>query len=291
MREELAADQPGGLIVTDLGVQAEAILRGVPTVIVNHHVPRSLPGTNVATVISGVGEEPAPTSSLLAYRCARALMGDAAEDLDWLAALGLVGDLGERAAMSGFPDVMAQVRRKHTAKSLREATTLVNAPRRTSRGDAAPALRVLLTAAGPSDVLSKVDPATSELRAARDEVKAAVDEARKVPPIFAGQVALIRLDSPCLIHALVAQSWIHRLRRHVVIAMNTGFRRGYVHFVARSAAVTNLIAFLQAHAPSLGPDDQFAQGHQRATGGQVRCETWDRFVAGLGFGPEAMAPT
>ena len=38
----------------------------------------------------------------------------------------------------------------------------------------------------------------------------------------------------------------------------------------------------------LGPDDQFAQGHRRATGGQVTQETWYRFAAGLGFGSEAM---
>ncbi len=37
----------------------------------------------------------------------------------------------------------------------------------------------------------------------------------------------------------------------------------------------------------LRPADQFAQGHRRATGGQVMRETWNRFVAGLDFGPEA----
>ncbi|TNC14559.1 DsbA family oxidoreductase [Methylobacterium terricola] len=58
-----------------------------------------------------------------------------------------------------------------------------------------------------------------------------------VPPLFADPVALIRGDSPCRIHPLVAQSWTHRLRRQVVIGANAGFREGFVHFAARSATV------------------------------------------------------
>ncbi|SFU85560.1 single-stranded-DNA-specific exonuclease [Methylobacterium sp. 174MFSha1.1] len=75
----------------------------------------------------------------------------------------------------------------------------------------------------------------------------------------------------------------------MVIGANAGFREGFVHFAARSATVPDLIAFLQERAPPLGPDDQFARGHRRATGGQVTRETWNRFVAGLGFGPGAAA--
>ncbi len=119
-------------------------------------------------------------------------------------------------------------------------------------------------------------------------MKTALDAARSVAPLFAGPVALIRCDSPCQIHPLVAQSWTHRLRKQVVIGANAGFRDGFVHFAARSASVPDLIEFLGNRAPDLGPDDQFAQGHRRATGGQVRVETWNRFASQLGFGTEAL---
>lgn len=119
-------------------------------------------------------------------------------------------------------------------------------------------------------------------------MRAALDAARAVPPLFAGPVALLRCDSPCQIHPLVAQSWTHRLRRQAVLGANAGFRAGYVHFAARSASVPDLIAFLQERAPPLGPGDQFAQGHRRASGGQIRVETWNRFATVLGFGPEAL---
>ena len=147
-----------------------------------------------------------------------------------------------------------------------------------------------MRAAGPEDVLGDTFPETAALRAARDEVRAALEAARRIAPLMAGPVALIRCDSPCQIHALVAQSWTHRLRRQVVIGANTGFRAGFVHFAARSAAVPDLIGFLEERAPPLGPDDQFAQGHRRATGGQVRPDTWNRFAAGLGFGAAAEVP-
>ncbi|AWN45334.1 phosphoesterase [Methylobacterium terrae] len=289
IRAELAAGPPvAGLVVADLGVQAEPILPGLPTLLVDHHVPRGRPAPEVATVISGADEAPIPTSSLLAHRCAAALLGEAGADaLVWLAALGAVGDLGERGAAAQFPDAMTRARRFGTLKALREAVSLVNAPRRASRGDAAPALRLLLRADGPDAVLSDASPDGEALRSARAEVATALDAARKGPPLFSGPVALIRCDSPCQIHPLVAQSWTHRLRRQVVIGANAGFREGFVHFAVRSAAVPDLIAFLGERAPPLGPDDQFAQGHRRATGGQVTRETWNRFAAGLGFGPEA----
>ena len=294
MRAELAAGpMPGGLVVADLGVEAGAVLPGVPTVIVDHHVPRSWPDPATATVITGHADAPVPTTSLLAQAGAAALLGGVgalpggADDLAWLAGLGLVGDLGERGASADFPEALAAARRGTTAKALREAVALVNAPRRASRGDARPALDLLLKAEGPAEIVGDAHPEAAVLRAARDEVKGALDGARKIAPLFAGPVALIRCDSPCQIHALVAQSWTHRLRRQVVIAANAGFRVGFVHFAARSAGVPDLIGFLDERAPPLGPDDQFAQGHRRATGGQVRPATWNRFVDGLGFGPEA----
>lgn len=288
IRDELAAQTPGGIVVADLGVQAGPILPGVPTVLVDHHVPRSWPDAAAATVISGHADAPIPTSSLLALAGAAAL--GPAEDLAWLAGIGLVGDLGERGASSDFPEIMGPLRKSHTAKALREAVSLVNAPRRAASGDAGPALRLLLRALSPADIVAGTAPEAAALREARSEVKAALDAARRIPPLFAGPVALIRCDSPCQIHPLVAQSWAGRLRRQVVLGANAAFRTGFVHFAARSASEPDLITFLQDRAPPLGPDDQFAQGHRRATGGQVRVETWNRFVTDLGFGPEAQVP-
>lgn len=71
MRAELADEAAGGLVITDLGVRDTLPKPGVPTVVVDHHIPGAPPAG--ATVISGHGMDPIPTSSLLAFWCAGAL--------------------------------------------------------------------------------------------------------------------------------------------------------------------------------------------------------------------------
>ena len=272
MRAELSGRSIGGLIVADLGSRSEDVLPGVPTIVIDHHVPVDSAGS--ATVISGYGEDPIPTSSLLAFRCAGALAD--ASDLLWLAAVGLIGDLGDKAP---FAD-LAAAKKEQTGTALREVVSLVNAPRRTASGDAAPAFALLMTATGAKDALARSEAAA--LRAAREEVKAAVEAAKKVGPRVGTDVALVLLDTPCQIHPLIAQTWRTRLGDKVVIAANTGYRPGFVHFAARSATGRNLIAFLREVAPP-NVDDTYGNGHEQATGGALPLASWPVFLRNIGF--------
>lgn len=277
LRAEVAAQAPGGLIVTDLGIGDGDVAPNVPTIVIDHHVPSGVPGD--AIVVSGNGLDPEPTSALLAWRCAGAL-GDQS-DLLWLAALGLIGDMAEGAA---FPE-MAAAQARWGKTALRDATALVNAPRRSSTGDAWPALALLMRCDGPKEVLSGARPETALLLAARDEVRLESEAARRVPPRVRGDVALIRLHSACQVHPLVAQSWRGRLKDKVVIAANTGFRDGWVHFAARTATGTNLIEFFADHRPP-GATEQYGQGHAQASGGALRRDDWAAFAASIGFPEE-----
>jgi single-stranded-DNA-specific exonuclease len=92
-----------------------------------------------------------------------------------------------------------------------------------------------MKAKGPKEILSGEHPETALLQAAREQVKLDLDTARRVPPKVKGDVALIRFHSPCQIHPLVAQAWHGRLRNNIVIAANTGYRPGWVHFATRTA--------------------------------------------------------
>ena len=277
IRSDLAGRDLAGLLVTDLGTRAESVLPGVPTIVVDHHVPRGpAVGGDAVTVLSGYAEDPVPTSSLMAYRCVAAL-GDAS-DLLWLCAVGLVGDLGDKAP---FPE-LAEAKALYTATALRDTVSFINAPRRTAAGDHGPALDLLLTATSPKDLLSGRHPGLAALHAARDEVKAAMDVAKRVPPRMAGDFALIELDSGCQIHPLVAQSWRMRLRNKVVLAANHGYRPGWVHFAARTALPRNLIALLREVAPP-GADDNYGGGHEQASGGALRLDDWPVFLKNIGF--------
>ena len=280
MRAELSGEPAGGLVVTDLGVRDALPMPGVPTVVVDHHIPGTPPAG--ATVISGHGQDPIPTSSLLAFWCAGALAD--AEPWLWLAAVGLIGDMAEKA---GFPEMDAA--RRFGVTALRDAAALVNAPRRSASGDAAPALSLLMAADGPKDVLSGERPESAAVLAARAEVRGALEAARRVAPVLRGEVALIRFASPTQIHPLIAQQWRGRLRDKVVMAANTGYRPGWVHFAVRAAADRDLVAFLSEHRPP-GADEMYGSGHRQATGGALRPADWNAFVTALGFGPSARVP-
>lgn len=277
IRAEIDRMQPGALIVTDLGVR-EGDLAACPTVIIDHHVPTGAPGG--ATLITGYGRDPIPTSSLLAYHCVAPLAEDP-DDLLWLAAMGLVGDMAEDY---GFPEMEA-ARARFGITALRKATSLINAPRRSASGDASPALALLMRAKGPKEILSGAHPETASLLAAKEEVKAELESAKKIGPKLRGEVALIAFSSPCQIHPLLAQTWRGRLKGSIVLAANFGFRPGWVHFAARAGTGVDLIAFLAEHRPH-GADENYGSGHKAASGGALRLADWNSFIAGLGFGPE-----
>jgi single-stranded DNA-specific DHH superfamily exonuclease len=273
-RNRLAALKPAGLIVVDLGTRTEPVLPGCPTLVIDHHVPTGEPQD--AVTISGNGLEPEPTSALLTWWAAWAL-GDQS-DLLWLAAIGLIGDMADELGFSELTE--AQARWGKTA--LRDATSLINAPRRTVLADAGPALRLLLSADGPKRVTKGDDADAMALHAAKAEVRAAMDEGKRIPPLVAGDVALIRLNSPCQIHPLIAQQRRGRLKDKIVIAANRGYRAGWVHFAARSASGRNLINFLAEHRPA-GADGRYGNGHAQATGGALPIGDWNEFIADLGL--------
>jgi single-stranded-DNA-specific exonuclease len=69
--ERIAALDPAGLIVADLGTRPEPVLFGCPTLVIDHHVPTGAPQN--AITISGNGLDPEPTTALLAWWAAGAL--------------------------------------------------------------------------------------------------------------------------------------------------------------------------------------------------------------------------
>lgn len=277
IRAEFNALDVAGFVVGDLGTRVEPVLPGIPTVVVDHHVPRGpAEARDGVTVLSGYAEDPVPTTSLMAYRCAAAL-GETG-DLLWLCALGLVGDLGDKAP---FPE-LAEAKKLYTGTAIRDAVSLVNAPRRTASGDTGPALDLLLAADGPKDLLSGRHSGLDALHAAREEVKVAVEGAKRIAPRIVGDFALIELDSGCQIHPLIAQTWRTRLKHKVVLAANHGYRPGWVHFAARSALKRDLVALLRDVAPP-GADENYGGGHQQASGGALRLDDWPVFLRNIGL--------
>ena len=275
-RAKIAAVKPDFLWVLDLGCRDEKVLSGVPTAFLDHHRPEGVLSEDV--LISGYGWEPVPNTSWMCYEIARGKVQ--VEDMDWIAVIGTLSDLGEKA---GWP-LIATAKKKYTAKWLKEATALINAPRRASNFDPEAAARALAQFDNPKDLCNSDAPDVQTLKNAREEVKAAMNEAKKAAPKFAGQVALITIDSPCQIHPLIAQIWRGRLPKYHVICANVGYMENRVNFSARSAKGLSVLDFLKSFEISPG-EGSFGHGHDQASGGILPPERWRELLGKMGFNP------
>ena len=279
---EIADRAPPSLVVADLGMRDRVLHPRMA--VVDHHVPTGTP--DGAAVVHGYGLDPTPSTSVLAHWCAEGMLGEGADRLLWLAAVGLIGDYGDKAPF----DVIPRAKKRYGAGKLRDLVSLVNAPRRSASGDGRPALDLLLNAGDPADALSGRHPEAESCQEAREEVKAAVAEARRQPPRFGarygGEVAIVRVDSPCQVHPLVAQSWVGRLKGAMVFAANFGFQPDRVSFSGRAKGEADLVSFLARHRPDGADPLLYGNGHRKAAGGSLSGPAWNALMDDLGFGPE-----
>lgn len=287
VHERLRQRAPEALIIADLGARPDELLPGVPTLLVDHHAPFGTPPG--AMLLTAYGTEPTATTGLLALWCAQAIAPALADELQWLAGISLLSDLGDKAP---FPD-LAESKKRFSGTALKDLTALLNAPRRTANGDAAPALQLLLTAPTPKLALNTPSPELDALRTAKAEVSEALALARKAPPRFStkwrdelgADMIAVRIDTPCQVHPLVAQIWRPRFPKAVIFGVNVGFRPGFVHFAGRAPKDVNLLRFIRAHTPA-GADGTFGGGHDQASGGALPVHIWNPFAIDMGWGLE-----
>lgn len=100
--------------------------------------------------------------------------------------------------------------------------------------------------------------------------------------MFAGNVALVRINSACQIHPLIAQSWRSRLPKYIVIAANEGYIPGRVNFSVRTNSGVNVLDFLRGVDLSEG-EGNYGHGHDSASGGSLPMERWNELLIKLGF--------
>jgi len=279
--KRLTADtNPATLFVLDLGCKEEPVVSGVPTLFVDHHRPFGVPPEGV--LISSYTWEPIPNSSLLVWWLCREMTD--VEDMDWVAAIGTLSDLGDKAPF----DIVPAAKKKYKAKWLKEATALVNAARRSSSGDAETALWAILKASHPREIVEGKSEEARKLQEYRAEAKAAFAEAKRAAPKFSGQVALVRIKSPCYVHPLVAQIWRTRLPKYIVIVANEGYIPGYVAFSVRTSADVNVLDFLGGIQVDVA-EGYMGYGHDQASSGVIPVASWNELLRRLGFGEEVFA--
>jgi single-stranded-DNA-specific exonuclease len=286
-RERLAALEPAALIVTDLGVDRSGVLPNIPTLLVDHHRPEGEPPG--AVVVSGYDWDPIPCSAWLAYELLAPLAS--IEDLQWIAAIGILSDIGDSAPWAELP----AAKKRYTVKWLKEAVALVNASRRASAFDVRTPLRMLMETDHPRAISNDDSLGADKLRTYRAEVNAELAQARRQAPIFGSTsnppVAILKIDSPCQIHPLIAQQWRGRLRDHVVICANTGYVPDIVACSARTALKDVSLPKL-FQSLDLGDDagTGFGRGHDQASGGHLSPAGFNRMLDIWGFPDRARVP-
>jgi single-stranded-DNA-specific exonuclease len=254
-----ASSTQGALALLDWGVRDIA----APALFVDHHAPEATPRHD-QLVVSGYEEDPPVSTSVLMRR----ILPDQPA---WLAAVGAYGDLG--AAGLRLPECTGTAR-----TALARLVPLVNAPRRVPGGPVREVLRLLVESS--SVVAALEDPRAQLLRRCKEEWQRAFDHALKTAPRVRDGTALIRFSSPYQVHPVVATAWERRLAPKLVVAANDGYLPDRVNFAVRGG-VGDLRRVLREALPDAG--GEFAHGHDRATGGSVDPDTFERLLSGLGF--------
>jgi single-stranded-DNA-specific exonuclease len=275
-RARAAQSAPEYFFLLDLGSQPVRVVENAPHCFVDHHRPEGAPPGDV--LISAYRWNPIPNTSWLLWDLLQPLVD--ITDLDWIATIGTLSDLGEKASF----DLIEICKKKYSAKYLKEATTLVNAPRRASHYHPEAAATALLHHANPKELVLSSSGEVRELKAAREEVKTALEEAKKAAPVFSKThpVALVRVSTPCQVHPLMAQIWRTRLPKYIVIAANDAYLPGRINFSARAGTDYNVLEFLRNIVISDG-EGSFGHGHDQASGGSLPVARWNELLNALGF--------
>ena len=272
----LAALKPDRLFVLDLGVTAEPVLAGVPTLVIDHHRPFGQPED--AIVLSSYGTQPAPPTSLLTYDVVSRLTD--IKDVAWLAVVGTAGDLGSDFAFSQSGDLSAEM----TKSNVREAEVIINSAKRASAYDIATAVRLVDHAGQVSDLIDHSSPEVVRLEASRQEVNREVKRCRHERPHFSWKVAIIPFESPCDIQGLIAETWRRQLENYLVIAANFGYIEGKVAYVIRTELNISVIDFMESLKPA-GYGGHVVFGHDRAGGAVLDRTVWLELTDRMRFRP------
>lgn len=297
-RQSMTAKKPGYIIVLDQGsISAPPLIDDLHTksLILDHHLSDYFPER--AQVVSACHYPPVATASLLTYEICKPLHPSLESSCAFLACIGTHGDLGNTLKWNPpFPD-MKETFKIYTKKSINDAVSLLNAPRRTAKYDVITAWEAILQAKEPKDLLTN-----GRLQSARAEINEEIEMNTHTPPKFSqdGRIAVLKIKSAAQVHPVIATRWagfLNSRKLEIVMVANYGYLEGMVNFSCRIARCArsrdlpvNIIESLKA-AADLSTDGlkermgaTFARGHKEASGGIVPVAAFEELMVLLKVG-------
>ncbi|KAI8628200.1 DHH family protein [Xylariaceae sp. FL1651] len=302
-RKAMAAQEPAYIFVLDQGSRKSPPVIDSPhrALVIDHHWALDNDFPKDSEHITACNSPPVATSSLLTYHICSSLHEQVSSTCDWLCVMGTHGDLGNTLKWEPpFPDMKATFK-AYTKKTVNNAVSLINAPRRTSTYDVPGAWEALTAAAAPADLLKN-----SRLLAARAEVNGEVERCTHTAPKFSSdaKIAVFRINSAAQVHPVIATRWAGHLQSpklEVILVANEGYLPDMVNFscrIPRSARArdppVNIIEVLRgiverAPNPTLRErlGESFARGHKEASGGIVPKAEFEELMEILEIGKKS----
>ncbi|MCX7765149.1 MAG: hypothetical protein N2246_00360 [Candidatus Sumerlaeia bacterium] len=280
---EVKKINPDYIIAVDTGSAAQNPFKPVPTLVIDHHYPLGGEPEEGVIFCSAYGRQPAETASLMAYLIGREL--SVLTELEWVGLLLVIGYLG---AVKDF-DYLKPLARKYATTQLRKAVSLINACRRSSACDARTAYAVIKEVRSPQQIIEGNSPNIKKLHKYKAEVQAELTKAQRTRPYFAGENVLVTVDSPCLVHGIIASIWANRLPEYRVLSANRGYLPGEIVFNFRTRRQDNLIKYLQDLLANEHIEGAYGYGHNQATGGRMSPASFVRLLERMGFDRKIIA--
>lgn len=242
----------------DLSCPEETFPWQLPTVVIDHHPLPLQPPPNTLLL-----HRPDRCTAWLAHEL---LWGEHDSPHAWIAALGILSDLGD-----SVPSELLQGQlQRWGLNPLRQLTSLVNSAHRAA-GDCDQALLALTSHNSPSEMLRSDHSSVVYLRDCQRKVRKRLGQAKQVPAVKRGKIALVQFASDCPIQSVVAQIWKARLADHVVVAANCRSDLPQVQISARSRGSLNAIQILDQIGLTV-------RGHAQSAGAVLEPNQWEQFL-------------
>lgn len=268
----LQSRRPQALILIGQNTCGTARLKGLPTLVIDHHMPHDIPHGILVTSQSG---RPPASSAHLCY-----LLAGSPPDNLWL---GAVGDISENPLTSS--PFIEEAGSRYTKTALLETIALIDAGLRSSRFDWFLAIHLLAQAGDPRQIVDHEIAGVLQLVDDHAEVMRELSRSRKYRPFFADPWAVIPFSSPCRIQGTVASNWRNRLHDHYVLVANFGYRPGEVHFSACTVLAADLPALFRNEIPG-GLPLEWSDSRNGLIKGSLIRKNFLLFLTHLGFTPE-----
>ncbi len=276
----LREDKPDLIMILDLGNEFYEVIakmsKKVPIAIIDHHVLHGCENFGRAKLFNPhIFINASPPASLISYFLFKKIRS--VNNLEWIAAIGVVGDKEEKLCEDFLKEVYGKYRL--TYKSILKLACLIDAGEAYKDGGYRVSIDTLLEANNPHDILKEKLKSAKELhnyrRILEDEIEKMVKKCEREYKLLEGNIMLCEVDSKYHIRGDVANILQERYPDRIIITYRR--RNGKITLSARARYVNANLAETIRKAIA-GFKNCRGGGHARAAGAEIQEKDFEVFL-------------